>query len=106
MKLVKSVGSPTRISAISARSRFLTSGQGGGGQKGGGGGGPLRALVLEAAAGGRGRGRGQAGGGVARDEVLAASLTDEPRIAPIVANVPADGLPHRLERRRRAGEVD
>src|SRR2546426_10242368 len=77
-----------------------------GGDEGAGGGGALLPLVLEGAACERGRERGDVSRGVGEDEVLAAGLADDPRIAPVRADAPAHGLPHPLERRGRAGEVD
>ena len=65
----------------------------------------LLALILEGAAQDRGRDRLGVRGRVRDDEVLAACLADDARIAPVVGDVRADRLPHGLEDRGRAGEV-
>ena len=46
------------------------------------------------------------GGCVYDDEVLAAGFADKARIAAIAADVLSDALPHAVEHRRAAGEVD
>src|SRR5262249_54688244 len=64
----------------------------------------LLALVLEAAADDCGRDRLGIRGWMRDNEVLAARLTDDARVVPVVGDVRADRLPHRLEDGRRAGE--
>ena len=70
------------------------------------GGRALLALVLEGAAQDRSRDGLGVRGRVRDDEVLAAGLADDARVAAIAGDVLADRLPHALEDRRRAGEVD
>ena len=66
----------------------------------------LLPLVLEAAARDRHRDLLRIGRRVHDDEVLAAGFADQPRIAAVRADVLADLLPHAVEHRRAAGEVD
>ena len=65
----------------------------------------LLSLVLEGAAHERRRDGLRVGGGVHDDEVLAARLTDEPRIGAIAVDALADLAEERAEDRARAGEV-
>ncbi len=66
----------------------------------------LLALILVAAADDRGRERAWIRRRVREDEVLAAGLADEPRVAAVAIEVVADALPHHPEHIGRAGEVD
>ena len=70
------------------------------------GGGTLLALILEGAAEDRGRESLGVGARVRDDEVLAAGLADDAGVVAVAGDVLADRLPHPLEDRRRAGEVD
>ena len=70
------------------------------------GGRALLPLVLEGAADDRRRQLVDVGGRVRDDEVLAAGLADDARVVAVLGDVRADRLPHRLEDRGRAGEVD
>ena len=69
------------------------------------GGRALLTLVLEAAADDRDRERLRIGARMGDDEILAARLADNARIRAIAVRVRADLLPHQIEHRRAAGEV-
>src|ERR1041384_5852764 len=70
------------------------------------GGRALLALELVAAADDGGRERGGVGRAVGEDEVLAAGLADQARVALVAIDVLGDALPHHAEHVGRAGEVD
>ena len=65
----------------------------------------LLPLVFEAAAGDRDRHRGRIRRRMRDDEVLAAGLADQARIAAVLVDVLADLLPHAVEDGGAAGEV-
>ncbi len=76
------------------------------GDVGAGGGGALLALELEGSPDEGGAEGVDVGGGVGEDEVLAAGLADDPRVAAVVGDVGADRAPQVLEGGGGAGEVD
>jgi hypothetical protein len=69
-------------------------------------GGALLTLELEAAARDRNRESLGLGRRVGEDEVLSAGLADQTRIRPVVAGVGTDLVPHLVEHRRAASEMD